>query len=93
MLVNAPAADRPVPFKVNAFVFVNAWPFRSRAAPEDTLTALSESPSALVDPTLTVPTLMLVPPVYVFAPDRVSVLLEEVDLVSDPAPLITPDKV
>jgi hypothetical protein len=36
---------------------------------------------------------MTVLPLYVFAPDRVSVLLEEVDLVSDPRPLITPDKV
>jgi hypothetical protein len=31
--------------------------------------------------------------VYVFVPDRVSVLVVEVDLVIAPAPLIKPDKV
>ena len=44
-------------------------------------------------PRVSVPVLIVVLPVYVFVPDRVSVLLDEVDLVTEPAPLITPDKV
>ena len=42
---------------------------------------------------VSVPALIAVLPVYVFTPDRVSVLVVEVDLVTEPAPLITPDKV
>ena len=60
--VNAPAEEMPVPLSVNALVFVNVWPFRSRTAPELTVTELVDAPSAVAEPVLTVPRLIVVPP-------------------------------
>ena len=64
-------------------------PFRSNTAPLVTETAPELAPKAVALPTLSVPALIVVPPLYVLAPVRVNVL--ELTLVSAKvAPLITP---
>ena len=54
------------------------------------IVALAE-PTAVALPTLITPAKILVPPLYVLAPDKVSVLVELVSLVTEPMPLTMPE--
>ena len=58
-----------------------------------TAPAYAPEPSVPAPPRVNVPALIVVSPVYVFVPERVSVLLVALDLVIEPAPLTTPEKV
>ena len=67
LLVSAPAAAIPVPFKVSASAVPSVNPFRSRAAPEMTEVAPAVVPSGVFvlppdAPSLRVPALMVVKP-------------------------------
>ena len=61
--VSAPAPKIPVPLRVNALAFVMVMPFKSRAAPLTTLTALLDAPKAAELSSFKVPALIVVPPV------------------------------
>ena len=50
----------PVPFKVSTPVLVMVWPLRSKAAP--LVTPIAPELKAVALPALTVPALMVVPP-------------------------------
>ena len=71
-LVKAPLPLIPEPLKVKVLVLVIVVPFKSSAEPSVTETAPPESPRAVALPIFKVPAEMVVPPVYVFAPDRVN---------------------
>ena len=51
------------------------------------------APKLSLEDTLIVPEEMVVDPEYVLVPDKVNILELEVDFVSTPVPLITPDNV
>ena len=70
-MINAPLPPIPVPFSVSAFVLVKVCPFKSTTAPVVTETELL--PNAFAFPACSVPTLTVVAPLYVFAPDSVQV--------------------
>ena len=80
----------PTPFRVNELVLVITVPYKSIAAPDDTVTALDEAPNAVALLTCNVPEATRVPPVYRLLPASVSVPAPE-PIVIEPAPLITPD--
>ena len=51
------------------------------------------APRLSLEETLIVPDVIVVDPEYVLVPDKVKILELEVDFVSAPVPLITPDNV
>ena len=90
----APADDTPVPEIVNGSADVTAAA-TSNVAPDDTVVVdrvPANSPNADASEIFTVPTEIVVAPVYVFAADNVNVPVP-VLFVSAPAPEITPDNV
>jgi hypothetical protein len=94
LLVEAALASDPAPLITPD----NVWSVEEAAvklAPLAMLTApaYAPEPNVPVPLIISVPALIVVLPVYVFVAVRVSVLLVEIDLVIEPAPLITPDKV
>src|SRR6476469_6148363 len=79
-LRNAPPLEIPVPFKVIASPMERPLPSTCTAAPVVTLVVPAVVPSAVLFCTSRIPTLTVVVPVYVFAPERVTV--PDVDFVS-----------
>ena len=62
LLVSAPPLLIPEPFSVNEFALVMVMPFRSNTAPLVTETVPELAPKAVALPTLSVPALIVVPP-------------------------------
>ena len=94
LLMRAPFDEIPVPFKVNASVAeeVNEKPFKSNTAPEVTETPPAfdpkgpDEPKVDETPNFNVPAVIEVAPVYVFAPESVSV--PDPDFVKAPVVLL-----
>jgi len=89
----APPVETPVPFRERPSVDPKVKPFRSRAAPEVTDVPLVVVPNGVfvfvpVAPSLRIPELIVVAPVYVLFPDKVNVPAPS--LVIPYAPLIIP---
>jgi hypothetical protein len=84
------SVERYPPLKVTVPVRVT-FVRKSKYAPPLTVTAADASPSALADVARTRPPEIVVPPLWLLLPLKVSVPLA--DLTSDPLPLIAPDKV
>ena len=70
----APEPEMPVPFKVKPLPEpdTTVWPFKSKAAPEATLT-VPVPPQGVVEPSLSRPALMVALPVKVLSPPKVQV--------------------
>ena len=76
-MVNAPASEIPVPFKVSPSEVASVNPFKS-SAPAATIVPAPVVPNGVLGltpaaPSCNIPALIVVAPVYVFAPERVHV--------------------
>ena len=89
-LTTAPPKLIPAPATLSGSAIATP-PLISRAAPVAIVVPLEEAPSAALLATCKTPLLMLVAPVYVFAPVNVSV--PDPTFTNEPNPEITPEKV
>ena len=76
LFVKAPVLETPIPLIVNPSAVPNVNPFKSKDAPEDTTVPAAVVPNGVfaappAAPNFIVPSLIVVAPVYVFAPDKV----------------------
>ena len=85
LFVNAPKLPTPVPFRVSGLAVLSVNPFRSKAAPDALTVVADEVPSAVVDPSLSVPALMVVVREYVFTPESVHVPVPALTIARAPA--------
>jgi hypothetical protein len=95
VLLITPVVDTPVPTMLIGSVTPDNPPDTLIAAPEATDVDdrfVPSSPRAVLVEIASAPLVTVVTPVYVFEPDRVSVVDAEF-IVTAPAPEITPDKV
>ena len=94
VFVSAPAGEavNPAPYKVSGSVLEYAVPFKSKTAPLDTVVLPEVEPSAETLPSLSVPAVTVVAPVYVFVPESVNVPVPTLFKITDVAVplLITP---
>ena len=93
LFVKAPVLETPIPLIVNPSAVPNVNPFKSKDAPEDTTVPAAVVPNGVFvappdAPSFIVPSLIVVVPVYVFAPDKVKAVAPT--FVKVKAPLITP---